>query len=246
MQDVVSIIRQSAPTLAECGLALASALLLILAFPTFDLWFLAWPALVPLLLIVGRRPKSWPAFFTGWLFGSVFFFGSCYWLTYSIINFGQVPTWLAFPMLVPGALILGLFPALFMVFLARAVRRWGSMALLLAPLAWVALEWARLQCTGQLWNAIGYSQAYHPAFIGSARWGGVYAVGLFIVTSNAAIAFAVLNRNLKASLIAVATLSLVVLLLFLNAPASTPRRSNCRPGRRRGYCYPAKRPDGPC
>ena len=45
-----------------------------------------------------------------------------------------------------------------------------------------------LRLTGQLWNAIGYSQAYHPSLIQSARWGGVYAVGFLIVAVNAALA----------------------------------------------------------
>src|SRR3982751_668656 len=38
--------RASAPTLAEVGLATLSAILLILSFPDFNLWPLAWVALV--------------------------------------------------------------------------------------------------------------------------------------------------------------------------------------------------------
>ena len=73
----------------------------------------------------------------------------------------------------------------------------GSWRSVLAPLFWAALEWLRLETTGQLWNALGYSQAFHPALIQSARWGGVYAIGFLIVAVNAAIAFALLKRNLK-------------------------------------------------
>src|SRR6185295_13633761 len=130
------------------------------------------------------------SFLSGWLFGTVFFYGSCYWLTYSMIHTGGLSPWVAYPLLFPGAVVMGLFPAVFAFAIARALRRWGASALFLAPLFWPALEWVRLETTGQLWNAIGYSQAFHPSFIQTARYGGVYVVGALIVLSNAAVAFA--------------------------------------------------------
>jgi apolipoprotein N-acyltransferase len=195
--------------------AIVSAVLLIFSFPDFNLWPLAWVGFVPLLLIVARRPEPWPAFFAGWLFGSVFFYGSCYWLTYSMIHFGGLPSAVAYAMLVPGAILLGLFPATFALLLARAIWKGGLAAIFFAPFAWAALEWARLEITGQLWNAIGYSQAYHPLLIGSARWGGVYAVGLLVVAVNSAVAFALLKLNSKGSLISAGTLSLVALVIVI-------------------------------
>jgi apolipoprotein N-acyltransferase len=176
-------------------------------------------SLVPLLLAIARGPEPWPAFFAGWLFGSVFFYGSCYWLTYSMIHFGGLPTSLAYAMLAPGAILLGLFLAAFAMLLARAIGKWGLAAIFIAPFAWAALEWARLECTGQLWNSLGYSQAYHPLLIGSARWGGVYAAGFLVVAVNSAITFALLKHNLKALLIAGVTVSLVGIVI-LSVPHS--------------------------
>lgn len=207
-------LRSGSPSLASCGIALVSASLLIISFPDFSLWPLAWVALVPLLLTVAGRPQGWRCFLLGWLFGSVFFYGSCYWLTYSMIHFGGIPAPLAFVMLLPGALVMGIFPAVFAAVLARSIRRWGSGALFLTPLLWPALEWVRLETTGQLWNAIGYSQAYHPTLIQSARWGGVYAVGFLIVAVNAALAFALLQRSLKAGLITVGTICFVTIVIL--------------------------------
>src|SRR5206468_1869578 len=83
---------------------------------------------------------------------------------------------------------------------------------------WVACEWARLGVTGQLWNALGYSQAYHPALIQTARWGGVYAIGFLLVTVNAALTFALLRRTARAaltSLLVVFTVALMIVLPFL-------------------------------
>jgi apolipoprotein N-acyltransferase len=215
--QLISAIRSALPSVTECGAAVSSAALLVFAFPNFDLWPLAWVGLIPLLLIVSREPQPRRAFMTGWLFGTIFFYGSCYWLTYSMIHFGRISTWLAFAMLIPGAIVLGLFPAIFALTLAHFSRKWGGVALAIAPFFWVALEWARLEITGQLWNAIGYSQAYHPQLIATARWGGVYAVGFLILTINAAIAFAILNRNWRTGL-AAAGVVLVLVILFIGQP----------------------------
>jgi apolipoprotein N-acyltransferase len=208
-------VRSEAPSLTDCGAALVSAAFLIFAFPDFNRWQLAWIGLVPLLLIVGRKPQPWRCFLLGWLFGTVFFYGSCYWLTYSMIHFAGIPPWLAFVLLLPGAALLGTFPAIFTLVLATAFRRWGPAALFLAPLLWSALEWGRLGITGQLWNSIGYSQAYHPLLIQTARWGGVYAVGFLIVLVNAAIAFALLKRSARALLITTGAILLVAGLILL-------------------------------
>jgi apolipoprotein N-acyltransferase len=199
---LISRARAEAPTFSEWGAALASSFLLILSFPNFDLSILAWIGLVPLLVVVARRPSPARAFILGWATGTVFFYISCYWLTYSMIHYGGLSPWIAYPLLVPLALIVGFFPALFALALAFAVRKWGAVAVLLAPFLWTSLEWARLGVTGQLWNAIGYSQAYYPLLIQSARWGGVYAEGFLIVSVNAAISFAVVKKTRRAILAA--------------------------------------------
>ena len=214
-----SRLRSNAPSLIDCVAGLVSAALLIVSFPDFNLWPLAWVALVPLFIAIARKPRPWSSFLLGWLFGSAFFYGSCYWLTYSMIHFGGMPRALAFALLLPGAIVMGIFPAIFAAVLARAIRNWGMAALFIAPLLWPALEWARLETTGQLWNAIGYSQAYHPLLIQSARWGGVYTVGFLIVFVNSAIAFPLLRhtkRALATSVVAILLISVATLTLNLS------------------------------
>ena len=216
--------RTPASVLTAFLAAIISAALLVLSFPNFNLWPLAWVALVPLLLAITSRPAPWGSFLTGWLAGTVFFYGSCYWLTYSMIHYGGMPRPVAYLLLIPGALALGLFPGLFAFILARLVRKWGTRPLLAAAFIWVALEWGRLALTGQLWNAIGYSQAYQPFLIQAARLGSVYAVGFLIVSANAAVAFLILERNTKAAVLAGLTLSLVAL-LSLAAYKTSPEPS---------------------
>src|SRR5204863_4997378 len=90
-------IRRMLPTWKNALLAILSSILLILAFPDFEYWFLAWFALVPLLLAVEReRESAVRAFFCGWLFGVVFFFGTCWWLTYAPIHYAGFPVVLAY------------------------------------------------------------------------------------------------------------------------------------------------------
>jgi apolipoprotein N-acyltransferase len=222
---LISRIRVEAPSLSECSAALLSAVLLILSFPDFNLWPLAWFGLSPLLLVITRRPAPLRAFSLGLLAGTVFFYGSCYWLTYSMIHFGRLPGWLAYTLLVPGAVVVGLFPAVFALILALSVRRWRNKALFLAPLIWVASEWARLEVSGQLWNALGYSQAYQPILIQLARWGGVYAVSFAVLAINSAIAFVILNRCKRNLTISLSVGGLVALGVFASFASS---RTNAR------------------
>jgi apolipoprotein N-acyltransferase len=212
------------PTLAEAFRAIASALLLLLAFPDFDLWPLAWVALVPLLFAVASRPRTPQSFLTGWLAGTVFFYFSCHWLTFPMIRYAEIPAWLAHVLLLPAALAGGFFVGLFAAGLARACARWGARALLVAPPLWAACEWARLGIIGQLWNALGYSQAFHPSLIQAARFGGVYAVGFLVVCVNAALAYALLKRDARGLLVSLASLACVALAvsgLTLTAAPST-------------------------
>ncbi|HEY7545286.1 MAG TPA: apolipoprotein N-acyltransferase, partial [Blastocatellia bacterium] len=78
-----------------------------------------------------------------------------------------------------------------------------------APLLWPASEWLRHKTTGVGWIALGYSQAFQPAIIQIARWGGVYAVSALLIFANAALVFAVIYLERKRGFIAL-TASIIV------------------------------------
>ena len=198
-----------APTRDEWAAAAATAILLILSFPDFEFSVLAWIALAPLLWAIVQRPSPWRALILGWAAGTAFFYGSCSWLSYSMIHYGGLSTVLAYSLVLLPTFVVGFFTGVFALLLALAVKKWGHLGLLLAPVFWAALEWFRLFVTGQLWNALGYSQAYHPAFIQPAKWGGVYAVSFLIVTVNTAILFVLLKRTPRALALAAAVVILV-------------------------------------
>lgn len=231
------------PTRVEWAAAAATAILLILSFPNFELSFLAWVALVPLLIAIANRPAPARAFLLGWAAGTVFFYGSCYWLTYSMIHYGELPAVVAYLLLLPPALIVGVFPGLFAFFLALAIKKWGRMALLFAPIFWPATEWARLMITGQLWNALGYSQAYHPAFIQPATWGGVYAVSFIVVAVNSGVALLLFARDKRPAGIATVVLLFVLLMIWLPPRLNTTYEDS--PLIRPGVTVVALQPDVP-
>jgi apolipoprotein N-acyltransferase len=185
----LALVVASLPTFAESSLAIASALFLVLSFPNFDLWWLAWIGMVPLLVVIARAPKTGRAFFLGWFWAIVFFYGSCWWLTYPMIHYGHLHAWLAYPLLLLPVVLVALFPAMACAGIARIASRFGPAAFFAAPLIWVSFEWLRYEVTGQLWNALGYSQAFHPLLIQTARWGGVYAVSFLLLTANVSVAF---------------------------------------------------------
>ncbi|HKR61400.1 MAG TPA: apolipoprotein N-acyltransferase [Pyrinomonadaceae bacterium] len=206
----ISRVRTAAHPLSDWFVAFISALLLVLAFPDFEVWPLAAVGLVPLLVVIGKRPRPLRSFFLGWLTGTVFFYGTCYWLTYSMIHYGGIPAVLGYLFLIPVTLVVGLFPGIFAFILAIVVRRWGVAAFLFAAFVWPATEWARLGVTGQLWNALGYSLAYHAALIQPAGWGGVYAVSFSLVAINSVIAFVLLRRTTRAVAVGIALIVVVV------------------------------------
>jgi apolipoprotein N-acyltransferase len=197
-------------------LAVLSAVLLILAFPDFELWFLAWFALAPLLFAIEReverghsRPhepegRTEPSLFAtsfrtlsrscgqecprsfvlGWIFGVVFFTGTCWWLTYAPINYAGFPPLLAYFLLFCVTAVAAIFPGIFGLLLSVFLRRFGIWAFLLAPFVWVFTEFLRFWITGNNWNTIGYSQAFNPSFLFLAEYGGVVFVGFVVLLLN--------------------------------------------------------------
>ena len=231
-------LRYIIPSWKSTLLAVLSAVLLVLSFPDFEFWYLAWFALVPLMWAIERETVSTARpFILGWLFGTIFFFGTCWWLTFAPITYAGFPPLLAYFLLLCVTIVAGLFPAAFAAILAVLLRRFGSLAFLAAPFVWVATEFARYWITGNNWNAIGYSQALLSTYdswlslgttaaLGTARLGGVMMVGFVVLVSNSIIAAQITSGTRRT-----AVLSLGIVILFalqfgifhsFNLPDSSP------------------------
>ena len=160
---------------------------MILAFPDFEFWFLAWFALVPLFFGIEREKESLiKSFLIGWVFGTIFFFGSCWWLTHAPITYAAFPPVLAYFLLFCAASAVSFFPGIFGASCSILLRRFGTYAILSVPFLWTAIEFLRFWTTGNNWNAIGYSLAFN-FFVNYASFGGVYFISFCIVVVNAII-----------------------------------------------------------
>ena len=183
--------QQSAPFISNLSLAIFSGLLLVFAFPEWNLWSLGWVGTAPLIMAVVRERRFWRSLLLGSVAGTVFYAGSSHWVMHSMHAYGGIPLWLCFIILIIFSATLGVFTGLFAAVVGAVVKRFGGWAMLAAPVVWAGSEWARLVVTGVGWNVLGYSQAFQPAVIQSARWGGVYLVSAIMVAASTALVFAV-------------------------------------------------------
>jgi apolipoprotein N-acyltransferase len=171
--------------------AAISGALLALAFPRPELAFLAWVALVPLLLGMARRP-----FRNGFVAGLVFFAAILYWVNIVMTTYGRLHPVLS----VVAYLLLVAYLALFF-----AAATWASCRLrehcgysyaLTFPVLWVALEFVRaFLFTGFPWATLGYSQQSSLTLLQSADLFGVYGLSYLLVLVNAVLADWLLARR---------------------------------------------------
>jgi apolipoprotein N-acyltransferase len=155
--------------------------MIFLATATFDLWPLAWFALVPLLVAI-RDATPRRAFGLGTLCGVVTNAGGFYWINGLLERFGHMPFYAALPLFALLVTYQGLLFGLF----ALGVRRLGEHfpVTLVAPLTMVALELV-------YWLIFPWyyaiTQAWVTPVIQVAELGGPLAVTFVLVLVNGAL-----------------------------------------------------------
>ena len=171
-------------------LAAASGFLLVLAFPPFNAWMLAWVAFVPLYVALKDAPDAKAAANLGAVTGLAFYVPALHWL---VKVFGPLGAafWCAF------ALWLGLHAAL----IWWTAKRWRAshtaLWIIAAGVSWIGIEYFRseiwkLECS---WLALGYSQVPHLETLGLCSLIGVYGLSGLTVMSNAAIAGIIFEKR---------------------------------------------------
>lgn len=164
--------------------ALLSGAALSLSFPQADLASAAWIALVPLFLVMERRP-----FRSGFVAGVGFFAPVLYWLNIVMTTYGRMHP--AFS-LVAYLLLVGYLALFFATVTWAACRlreKRGLSHLLTVPVLWVALEFLRsFLLSGFPWATLGYSQQSRLLLIQSADLFGVYGLSFLLALSNIVLA----------------------------------------------------------
>ncbi len=165
------------------ALSLSSGLLMVLAFPLFALWPLAFIALVPLYFSLDDvSPKR--TFLLGWTAGLFFFTGLLYWI---VLN-PAVEPWVK-PLLYLGVILIAAYLALYLA-VGLALARWLSNRLgwplwSLAPSILVLADYLRSH--GLLafpWGSLGYSLAGWIPAIQLASFSGIYGATFWVLMVN--------------------------------------------------------------
>lgn len=167
-------------------LAVLSGILLTLSFPKIGISWLAWFALVPMLVALKNlSPKN--GFYIGLCSGLSHYLTLVYWLAYTMSTYGHLPIYVSIPVLLLLSGYLSLYPAVFSMALIRLCR--GPITLLLmCPFIWVSLEYVRsFLFTGFPWELVGYTQFNVLPVIQISDIFGVYGVSFCVVLSNTAI-----------------------------------------------------------
>ena len=110
--------------------AAVSGLLLALCLPNFDLGFLAWAALIPLLFAVERSKSTWQSWGCGFVCGLVFYAVSLHWLTYVSLV---------------GWVFMVILESVFLMFFAGAVARGRGIQSPILKSLWTGLAWMSLE-----------------------------------------------------------------------------------------------------
>ncbi|MFC8228398.1 apolipoprotein N-acyltransferase [Streptomyces sp. NPDC057287] len=163
--------------------ALCAGALPALAFPAPSLWWFAYVALVPWLLLIRSAGTARRAAVDGWLGGTGFMLAVHHWL---------MPSLHVFILLL--AALLGLLWAPWGLLVARllggspSVRR-SVAAVAVVPSGWLVIELVRSwEGLGGPWGLLGASQWNVPLALRSASVGGVWLVSLGVVAVNTLVA----------------------------------------------------------
>ena len=195
-------------------LALASAALLALAFPGFQIVWLAPVALAPLLVAAARERRHVSRFLLGWACGVVYWFGVCYWIQF-VLSFhgglGDMAGWAVFTLF---AFVKALHMAVFALLAGPLMRRWWAIPATAA--LWVAIE-ATHGSLGFAWLALGNAGIDMAFPMRLAPITGVWGLSFVFAASAAALALAILRRP-RAELAWLLALPLLFLLPRLPAP----------------------------
>lgn len=174
--------------------------MLALSFPRYGHAAVALVAVVPLLVaIAGWRGR--PGVFHGQPFrrgaalgavaGLAHFLGTIYWTGAVVQTFGGLPGIVAWLCAVALALYMAAYTALACGLTGAVIRRVGARGFAIAPMAWVAAEFARGHVLGGFpWIPLGSAVVTLIPIAQLASLVGVYGLSFFLVTLGTLVALA--------------------------------------------------------
>jgi len=159
--------------------------------------------------------RPWQGFLLGWLSGTIFYLGSCYWVYSVMHSYGNLSPAVAFLLLILFSLYIGLHHGVFGALVALAARQgkgFPRRALLLAPFLWVAVELLRAHLVSFPWLLLGTAQIDNLPLVRLASATGVYGVSFEIALVNSVFAASFLVHRRQRRPLLVATMAAAVAL----------------------------------
>jgi apolipoprotein N-acyltransferase len=169
----------------------------VLSYQKINHGYLAWIATIPLVLFVFCRSQTVSrAFWGGLLMGTVQFFILLAWIPrvlYQHAGIGAPLAWTLYSLL---AVAQACFPAVVCGYTRLVINRMGEKFVLVFPVAWVAMEYARnyFFLCGFPWLQTGYTQTDYLILIQISDLAGVYGVSFLVLWINTAIAWGWIGR----------------------------------------------------
>jgi len=168
--------RRLVPWLLTPVLAVAGAFMLLLSFAPFDVWPLAYVALVPWTLALVLTPRRWHALLFAYISGLAFWAVGVYWIWWiDLIGFFSLVLFLGTYFLAAGAVL-------------RAALARGWPAFLVLPVVWVSLEFLRAHLiSGFPWFFLSQSQYRNTQLIQIVDIFGEHGLSVFVAMVNGAL-----------------------------------------------------------
>ncbi|MFB7598058.1 apolipoprotein N-acyltransferase [Streptomyces sp. NPDC056160] len=178
-------------------LAVLAGALPMLAFPAPALWWFAYGALVPWILLARCAPTGRRAAYDGWCGGLGFMLAVHHWLLPSLHVFTVVLAALLGALWLPWGWLVRRFLA------GRPSAGRAAAALVVLPSGWLAVELVRSwQGLGGPWGMLGASQWQVAPALRLASVGGVWLLSFLVVAVNVAVAVLVAVRGVRAPAVA--------------------------------------------
>ena len=203
------------------SLPLLSAFLLILAFPRFNLWYMAWFALIPaIVFLLGSRPGT--AFWGGLVFGAIFHFYINFFVNEALFDF--LPRNLALLAFVLLITYLSLFYGLCFYALNRIKDIVSPISMVfLFSFLWVLMEYLRSAgFLGYTAGYLGYTQWNIPVILGLPALYGYWGLPFLMFALQAMIALRIKNLLSNRSLGKVLLVWMIIAGLGLGLPSFFP------------------------
>ena len=177
-------------------LAIASGIVFACAFPEYDIGWLAFVALLPLIVAVVRTRRTREAFLLGWIAQTVAWLMMVPWVVRVMSHYGGLPYLTGVLIFIALSAILGIYGGAFAAIVHRLRLGDAFAPWLLVPLAWALVEFARTHLlTGFPWNLIAASMIDYAALVQFDRVAGPYLLGAMVVLPATVVAWSITQKT---------------------------------------------------